>query len=96
MIPPGKTIGIPGGGQLGRMLAQAATRLDCRVHIYAPRTGRPAARGAFHRDLARGGQGARGRPKNLGAAAGLAGRQTEESVVAGIVAHGVPAERAGG
>jgi len=27
MIPPGETIGILGGGQLGRMLAMAAARL---------------------------------------------------------------------
>ncbi|MGL6044582.1 MAG: 5-(carboxyamino)imidazole ribonucleotide synthase, partial [Sandaracinobacteroides sp.] len=36
MIPPGSTIGILGGGQLGRMLALAAARLGYRVHIYAP------------------------------------------------------------
>jgi 5-(carboxyamino)imidazole ribonucleotide synthase len=36
MIPPGSTIGILGGGQLGRMLAMAAARLGYRCHIYAP------------------------------------------------------------
>ncbi|NBC36933.1 5-(carboxyamino)imidazole ribonucleotide synthase [Novosphingobium sp. FSY-8] len=36
MIPPGETIGILGGGQLGRMLAVAAARLGYRVHIFAP------------------------------------------------------------
>jgi 5-(carboxyamino)imidazole ribonucleotide synthase len=36
MIPPGETIGILGGGQLGRMLAMAAAQLGYRVHIYAP------------------------------------------------------------
>jgi len=36
MIPPGETIGILGGGQLGRMLAMAAARLGYRVHIFAP------------------------------------------------------------
>jgi 5-(carboxyamino)imidazole ribonucleotide synthase len=36
MIPPGETIGILGGGQLGRMLAMAAARLGYRCHIYAP------------------------------------------------------------
>jgi 5-(carboxyamino)imidazole ribonucleotide synthase len=35
-IPPGSTIGIIGGGQLGRMLATAAAQLGYRVHIYAP------------------------------------------------------------
>ncbi|MEO7655405.1 MAG: 5-(carboxyamino)imidazole ribonucleotide synthase [Sphingomicrobium sp.] len=35
-IPPGSTIGIIGGGQLGRMLAMAAARLGYRVHIFAP------------------------------------------------------------
>ncbi|MED5544250.1 MAG: 5-(carboxyamino)imidazole ribonucleotide synthase [Pseudomonadota bacterium] len=36
MIAPGETIGILGGGQLGRMLAMAAARLGYRCHIYAP------------------------------------------------------------
>jgi 5-(carboxyamino)imidazole ribonucleotide synthase len=35
---PGATIGILGGGQLGRMLALAAAPLGYRVHIYAPET----------------------------------------------------------
>lgn len=41
-ILPGKTIGVLGGGQLGRMLAQAATRLGYRVHIYEPAANCPA------------------------------------------------------
>jgi len=36
MIPPGGTIGIVGGGQLGRMLALAAAPLGYRCHIYDP------------------------------------------------------------
>jgi 5-(carboxyamino)imidazole ribonucleotide synthase len=36
MIPPGSTIGILGGGQLGRMLAMAAAQLGYRCHVYAP------------------------------------------------------------
>ena len=36
MIAPGETIGILGGGQLGRMIAMAAARLGYRCHIYAP------------------------------------------------------------
>ncbi|MCT2401621.1 5-(carboxyamino)imidazole ribonucleotide synthase [Novosphingobium mangrovi (ex Huang et al. 2023)] len=36
MIPPGETIGIFGGGQLGRMIAMAAAQLGYRCHIYAP------------------------------------------------------------
>ena len=36
MIAPGETIGILGGGQLGRMLAMAAAQLGYRVHIFAP------------------------------------------------------------
>lgn len=36
MIPPGETIGILGGGQLGRMLAMAAARLGYRCHVYSP------------------------------------------------------------
>ena len=33
---PASTIGILGGGQLGRMLALAAAQLGYRCHIYAP------------------------------------------------------------
>ena len=36
MLAPGATIGIIGGGQLGRMLALAAAPLGCRVHILDP------------------------------------------------------------
>lgn len=36
MIAPGSTIGILGGGQLGRMLCVAAAQLGYRVHVYAP------------------------------------------------------------
>ena len=36
MIPPGSTIGILGGGQLGRMTALAAARLGYRTHVLAP------------------------------------------------------------
>ena len=42
MIPPGSTIGILGGGQLGRMLAIAAAQLGYRCHIYAPEASGPA------------------------------------------------------
>jgi 5-(carboxyamino)imidazole ribonucleotide synthase len=35
-LPPGSTIGIIGGGQLGRMLVMAAATLGYRVHIFAP------------------------------------------------------------
>ena len=35
-LPPGSTIGIIGGGQLGRMLVMAAAKLGYRVHIFAP------------------------------------------------------------
>src|SRR5690606_11952560 len=34
-LPPGSTIGILGGGQLGRMLAIAAAQLGYRCHIYS-------------------------------------------------------------
>jgi 5-(carboxyamino)imidazole ribonucleotide synthase len=36
MIEPGATIGIVGGGQLGRMLSIAAARLGYKTHIYDP------------------------------------------------------------
>jgi 5-(carboxyamino)imidazole ribonucleotide synthase len=41
-LPVGATIGILGGGQLGRMLAVAASRLGLKVHIYEPGTNPPA------------------------------------------------------
>lgn len=42
VTPPRKTIGILGGGQLGRMLAQAAAEFGYRCHIYAPAGDNPA------------------------------------------------------
>ena len=41
-LPSGATIGILGGGQLGRMLAMAAARLGFRTHIYEPAANPPA------------------------------------------------------
>ncbi|HET9427428.1 MAG TPA: 5-(carboxyamino)imidazole ribonucleotide synthase [Allosphingosinicella sp.] len=53
-LAPGSTIGIVGGGQLGRMLAMAAAQLGYKCHIFAPDGAPPAAevaarftRGAF-------------------------------------------------
>ena len=43
MIAPGGTVGILGGGQLGRMLALAAAGLGYRCHIFSPEAGGPAA-----------------------------------------------------
>ena len=42
-VPPGSTIGIIGGGQLGRMLAVAAAQLGYRCHIFDPHEHPPAA-----------------------------------------------------
>jgi 5-(carboxyamino)imidazole ribonucleotide synthase len=42
IVPPGSTIGIVGGGQLGRMLAMAAARLGYKSHIYSPEASGPA------------------------------------------------------
>ena len=42
VLRPGQTIGILGGGQLGRMLAMAAARLGLKVHIYEPGPNPPA------------------------------------------------------
>ncbi len=42
MIKPGSTIGIVGGGQLGRMLAIAAAELGYHTHIYCPEADSPA------------------------------------------------------
>ena len=43
MIPPGSTIGIVGGGQLGRMLSVAAAQLGYKCHIFDPHEHPPAA-----------------------------------------------------
>ncbi|HET9628007.1 MAG TPA: 5-(carboxyamino)imidazole ribonucleotide synthase [Novosphingobium sp.] len=43
MIPPGQTIGILGGGQLGRMIAMAAAQLGYRCHVLAPEADSVAA-----------------------------------------------------
>jgi 5-(carboxyamino)imidazole ribonucleotide synthase len=42
-LPPGSTIGILGGGQLGRMLALAAARLGLKTHIYTDEPDAPAS-----------------------------------------------------
>jgi 5-(carboxyamino)imidazole ribonucleotide synthase len=41
-LPPGSVVGIVGGGQLGRMLAQAAAKLGLRASIFAPEADSPA------------------------------------------------------
>ncbi|HUR44022.1 MAG TPA: 5-(carboxyamino)imidazole ribonucleotide synthase [Aestuariivirga sp.] len=41
-LAPGSTVGILGGGQLGRMLALAAAKLGLKCHIYAPEADSPA------------------------------------------------------
>jgi 5-(carboxyamino)imidazole ribonucleotide synthase len=43
MLEPGATIGILGGGQLGRMTAMAAARLGYRVHVFAGEADSPGA-----------------------------------------------------
>jgi 5-(carboxyamino)imidazole ribonucleotide synthase len=42
-LPPNSTIGIVGGGQLGRMSALAAARLGYRCHILTPERDSPAS-----------------------------------------------------
>ena len=42
VLKPGDTIGILGGGQLGRMLALAAARLGLRCHVFSPDPDSPA------------------------------------------------------
>jgi 5-(carboxyamino)imidazole ribonucleotide synthase len=48
IIPPGSTIGIIGGGQLGRMLSIAGAQLGYRCHIFDPHEHPPAADVAAH------------------------------------------------
>jgi 5-(carboxyamino)imidazole ribonucleotide synthase len=52
VIGPGRTIGILGGGQLGRMLAQAAQSFGYRVHVYGPSGPSPAGAVADRESIA--------------------------------------------
>jgi len=47
-LPQGATIGILGGGQLGRMLSVAASRLGFKTHIFEPGANPPAGQVAHH------------------------------------------------
>ena len=51
-LPLNSTIGILGGGQLGRMLALAAARLGFRTHIYCPDPQSPAFEVTPHKTVA--------------------------------------------
>lgn len=48
ILAPGATIGVLGGGQLGRMLAQAGARLGYRFVIFEPQAHCPACHVADH------------------------------------------------
>jgi 5-(carboxyamino)imidazole ribonucleotide synthase len=52
LVPPGGTVGILGGGQLGRMLTLAAARLGLNCHIFAPEADSPAFQVAAARTCA--------------------------------------------
>jgi 5-(carboxyamino)imidazole ribonucleotide synthase len=52
VITPGATIGILGGGQLGRMTAMAAAQLGYRCHIFTPERDSPASQVAAHTTVA--------------------------------------------
>ena len=47
-LKPGATLGVFGGGQLGRMFTHAAQRLGYRVHVFTPHRGSPAGLVAEH------------------------------------------------
>src|ERR1044071_8498466 len=51
-LPLGATIGILGGGQLGRMLSLAASRLGFKTHIYCPDAESPAFEVTPHKTVA--------------------------------------------
>jgi 5-(carboxyamino)imidazole ribonucleotide synthase len=52
VLPLGATIGILGGGQLGRMLSLAASRLGFKTHIYCPDPESPAFEVTPHKTVA--------------------------------------------
>ncbi|MDQ6808857.1 MAG: 5-(carboxyamino)imidazole ribonucleotide synthase [Verrucomicrobiota bacterium] len=49
---PGATVGVMGGGQLGRMFAIAARTMGYRVHIFSPEANGPAAQMADYSTVA--------------------------------------------
>lgn len=51
-LPPNSVIGIIGGGQLGRMIALAASRLGYKCHIFCPEAYCPAALVAYAHTIA--------------------------------------------
>lgn len=51
-LPIGSTIGILGGGQLGRMLSLAASHLGMKTHIYCPDPDSPAFEVTPHKTVA--------------------------------------------
>jgi 5-(carboxyamino)imidazole ribonucleotide synthase len=51
-LAPGSTIGILGGGQLGRMSALAAAKLGYRCHVFAPEADSPGMQVAAARTVA--------------------------------------------
>ncbi len=52
-LPPGSTIGVLGGGQLGRMLCQAAARLGLQTAVLTPERDSPASQVAGRTILAK-------------------------------------------
>jgi 5-(carboxyamino)imidazole ribonucleotide synthase len=72
-LEPGLTIGILGGGQLGRMLAEAASRLGFDIAILDPEPDGPAGRVAAHTIVA-----AYDDPQGLAALAAIASVVTYE------------------
>ncbi|TWT46944.1 5-(carboxyamino)imidazole ribonucleotide synthase [Botrimarina hoheduenensis] len=45
-LPPGSTLGVFGGGQLGRMFVHAAQRMGYRVHVFSTHHNSPAGQAA--------------------------------------------------
>jgi 5-(carboxyamino)imidazole ribonucleotide synthase len=89
-LAPGSTIGVLGGGQLGRMLALAAARLGFDVAILTPETDSPASRVAARTIVADYAD-----PQALAELAGLASVVTYEfenvpvAAVQALIGHGV-------
>ncbi len=50
--PPGSTIGLLGGGQLGRMMALAAARMGYRTHVFTDQPATPAGEVAAETSVA--------------------------------------------
>ena len=102
-ILPGSTIGILGGGQLGRMMAMAARSLGYRIQVMDPDPSCPARfvvdacfEGSWDDARTAGGPGSRLRCHHAGDRAGIDSKPGSRSkICAGASRQGIDADHSG-